>query len=134
MVNLVQAFYLSDFGQLRTRIYRIMAAVTLVGAAAASFAEGGPGLLGFLTGAFFSAVNFWFWHRLVGKVGAVTADGESPRTGSVVLFALRYGAFALGLYAILQFSEASLSAALAGCFVAVAAVLLEIFFELIYGT
>lgn len=134
MLNLVQGSYLTDFGQLRTRIYRLIAAITLAGAIAASVVDGGPGLLGFLTGALFSAVNFWFWHRLVEKVGVTAADGEPPKNRSIVLFALRYGAFALGLYAILRFSEASLFAALAGCFVAVAAVLLEIFFELIYGT
>ena len=47
---------------------------------------------------------------------------------------LRYFLFAGGIYAILHYFEASFSAALVGIFVAVAAVLLEILFELIYGT
>jgi len=111
-----------------------MAGISAAGAIAALLLGGAPWLAGFLTGAAFSIVNFWFWHRLVRRVGAVPPAGERPAGGSALVFALRYGIFAAAAYAILRFSEASLSAALFGIFVAVAAVLFEILFELIYGT
>jgi hypothetical protein len=114
-------------------MYVCMAALAAMGTVVAALYGGVPWLAGFLTGAAFSVLNFWFWHRLVSRLGrAQTAQRGSG--GSGVLFALRYGIFAGALYVILQYFEASLSAALVGIFVAVAAVLLEILFELLYGT
>jgi membrane protein implicated in regulation of membrane protease activity len=104
------------------------------GAAAALFYGGMPWLLGFLTGAVFSAVNFWFFHRLVRRVGQTSTDDAAPRKASTVVFGTRYVLFVLGGYAMIKYFEASLSAALFGCFVAVAAVILEILYELTYGT
>jgi hypothetical protein len=112
-------------------MYRSMAALAIAGTVVAALLRGWPGALGFVVGAIFSILNFWFWHRLVARVGD---PGGSTGKGSVALFAMRYGAFAIGLYVTLQYFEASLAAALTGIFVAVAAVLLEALFELIYGT
>jgi hypothetical protein len=109
-----------------------MAAVAVPGTAAAGFVQGWPGAVGFATGALFSVVNFWFWHRLVRRVGETSGGGAGK--ASTVAFALRYFAFSGGLYATIHYFEASLPAALAGIFVAVAAVLLEALIELIYGT
>lgn len=109
-----------------------MAALAVSGTAAAALLAGRPGALGFAAGAVFSIVNFWLWHRLVKRVGQ-TSDGPAG-AGSAVGFALRYFLFAGGLYATIEYFEASLHAALAGIFVAVAAVLLEALIELIYGT
>ena len=108
-----------------------MAALAVLGTAVAAWHGGGPWALGFLTGAVFSAVNFWFWHRMVQKVGA---PGDEARKSSIILFGIRYFLFVGGVYATIRYFEASLSAALTGIFVAVAAVFLEILFELIYGT
>ena len=47
---------------------------------------------------------------------------------------MRYIVFVLLGYAILKYFEANVLAALAGCFVAVTAVVLEVLLELIYGT
>ena len=47
---------------------------------------------------------------------------------------MRYILFAMVGYVILNYFEANVLAALAGCFVAVAAVILEILLELTYGT
>lgn len=109
-----------------------MAALSVPGIAAAAFLQGASGALGFATGAAFSTVNFWFWHRLVRRLGA-TSDGSASKA-SIVTFALRYFLFAAGLYATIRYFEASLSAALTGIFVAVAAVVVEALIELIYGT
>lgn len=108
-----------------------MAALGVGGTIGAALMAGKPGATGFAVGAVFSVANFWFWHRLVAAIGRT--EGEANK-GSVVLFAGRYGVFAAALYVILQYFEANLSAALAGIFVAVAAVLVEILIELIYGT
>jgi hypothetical protein len=110
----------------------MMAGLTLAGAGAASIVAGWQASLGFATGAVFSIVNFWFWHRVVRRVGDAPArnTGKAPAVG----FVLRYFLFAAGLYATIRYFEASLSAALAGIFVAVAAVLFEALIELIYGT
>jgi hypothetical protein len=115
-------------------MYLYMAGLSAAGAIAAALYGGLPWVSGFLAGAVFSALNFWFWHRLVNRIGRTENTGERRGSGPVVLFALRYGLFAAALYVILQYFEASLSAALVGIFVAVAAVLLQILFELIYGT
>jgi hypothetical protein len=111
-----------------------MAGLTVIGVAAAGLWRGMPGVVGFVTGAAFSAVNFWFWHRMVQRVGEPQKDGEEPRKTSVILFGIRYFLFVGGVYATIRYFEASISAALIGVFVAVAAVLVEIVFELIYGT
>lgn len=115
-------------------MYRFMAALTLVGGVAAGVYGGSSWVAGFLIGAVFSALNFWFWHRLVARLGEASASGGSSRSGSTVLFGLRYLVFVTAAYVILQYFGASLLAALAGIFVAVGAVLIEIFLELIYGT
>jgi hypothetical protein len=78
-------------------------------------------------GAAFSELNFWLWQRTVRRVG----EGGS---GGATMFGLRYAGFVLAGYAILNYFEANVLAALTGCFIAVAAVLLEILLELIYGT
>jgi hypothetical protein len=115
-------------------MYLYMAGLSVLGAAGAGVYGGIPWVSGFLAGAALSALNFWLWHRLVNRIGRTENAQERQGRGPVVLFALRYGLFAAALYVILQYFEASLSAALVGIFVAVAAVLLEILFELIYGT
>jgi hypothetical protein len=122
----------ADLREASTRLYRLMIAVSVPGIVLAALWKGWSGALGFATGAVFSIVNFWFWHRLVRKVGE--ASEESAGKGSIVGFALRYFLFAGGLYATIHYFEASLPAALTGIFVAVAAVLLEALIELIYGT
>jgi ATP synthase I chain len=111
-----------------------MAALAIAGAIAAGLYGGSSWAAGFLIGAVFSAVNFWFWHRLVARVGEPAKSGGSPRSAPAVLFGVRYLIFVAGAYVILQYFGASLLAALTGIFVAVAAVLIEIFLELIYGT
>jgi len=111
-----------------------MAGVTAAGTVLALTLGGASWGTGFLTGAVFSAVNFWFWHRMVAKVGQPAAAGEEPPKTSVILFGIRYFLFVGGVYATIRYFEASVAAALTGIFVAVAAVLLEILFELFYGT
>ena len=52
---------------------------------------------------------------------------------SALAFGLRYALFGLGAYAIVIYFQASLLAVLAGFFVGVAAAILNILYELLYG-
>lgn len=97
-----------------------------LGTAVAAIRGGLPWAVGFLFGTVFSGGSFWFWHRTVKRIG----ENSSP----TMMAGLRYLVFLSAGYVIFNFSEASLLAALAGCLVAAAAVILEILFELIYGT
>jgi len=61
-------------------------------------------------------------------------SSEAPQKASSAAFGARYAVFGLAGYVIIQYFEASLFAVLAGCFVAVAGVIVEVLLELIYGT
>jgi hypothetical protein len=65
----------------------------------------------------------------------VDALGETRPTRKrvAVLAGLRYALLGGGAYVILRFSSVSVTATLAGLFVAVAAVIVEICFELVYA-
>src|SRR4051794_21578916 len=101
-----------------------MSVLTLLGVVGCTLWSGLSGGSGFLLGAGFSILNFWSWHRLVRRIG----DPGQVRTAnaSAAAFGMRYVLFAAAGYAIIQYFRASLFAALAGCFVAVAVIILEI--------
>ena len=115
------------------RMYRSMGVLAALGLIGFVWYGGAPTGIGFVVGAAFSAINFWIFHRVVSKLGENPPSGKAG-SGSAMLAGLRYLVFGVAGYAILKSFEASILAALAGCFVAVAAVLLEAFYELIYGT
>jgi len=106
------------------RTYRIVGVLALAGTILAGLRWGGAEALGFAVGATFSALNFRLWHGMVRRVGGPSSPGTA-------LLGLRYVLFIAGGYAILNYFEANVLAALIGCFVAVAAVLVEILLELI---
>ena len=117
----------TDLGTLTRRTYRIAAVLAVLGTVAAIFVAGVGGAIGFALGAVFSVGNFHLWHRTVRRVG----EGGS---GGGAMYSLRYLLLGLAAYVILNYFEANVLAALAGCFVAVAAVVLEILLEITYGT
>jgi hypothetical protein len=114
------------------RISRISLALTGSGAAIYFAMAGWRGGCGFLLGAVVSYLNFRWLKRTVNALGE-TAGGKPPRAWVAVVLGLRYLLLGLGAYAILKYSEISLTAALVGLFVSTAAVLLEILIELIYA-
>ena len=117
------------------RLYRLMVVTAAAGVAGALALGGWRTAVGFAAGAVFSAVNLWLVHRLVRKVGATgEEDPGGPQKASIAVFAFRYAAFGLAAYAIVIYFEASLLAVFAGFFVAVAAAILDILCELLYGT
>jgi hypothetical protein len=120
----------TDASAVARRLYTIMGAVVCGGAVAAFLFSGTPGLFGFLVGSVISFANAWWMHRIAMSIGA---DGRKP--GGAPLFAVfRYFVMLALLYGILMYSEPGFLAALAGCFVHIVAVVLEVVYELTYGT
>ena len=90
--------------------------------------------LGFALGAVASWLNFRWLKKLVDSLGQAAA-GKRLKNRAAVLLGLRYVLLAAAGYAILRFSEISLTAALVGLFVSAAAVIIEILYQLIaYGS
>jgi hypothetical protein len=75
-----------------------------------------------------SALNFRWLKQVATSIGNASAK---PRMA--VLLGLRYVVLGGGSYAILKYTEISVAALFWGLFVAVAAVILEILFELVYA-
>lgn len=84
--------------------------------------------VGFLAGAALSIANLRGWVRLVGALG-VAGETRPPR--SAALLGLRYLLAGGVVYAIIELLGSSPAVILAGLFVSVAAVLLELVYELI---
>jgi len=83
---------------------------------------------GWILGSVASMLNFHWLRRVTDALGS-----GSPKERKAVLLGLRYLLLGGGAYAILKYTAISLPAALAGLFVPVAAVLIEILFELMYA-
>jgi hypothetical protein len=117
------------FDRALDRIWKVTFALA-AGGAIAAFAWGGwPWSAGFLLGAAASAINFRWIKQVVDALG-----GTRPtRTRVAVLAGLRYLLLGGGAYVILKYSSISISAALMGLFVCVAAVIIEIVIELVYA-
>jgi len=116
------------------RIERAMFALGLAGALAGTVGVGWRWGAGFLLGALASYLNFRWLKQLVYAINqAATSVRRPPRARIALILGFRYLILAAGAYAIVNYSELSLTAALAGLFVSVAAVMLEILFELIYA-
>jgi hypothetical protein len=120
----------TDGGAVARRVYLIMAALAGGGIAGAWMLWGVPGTLGFTLGSVISFGNAWWTHRVAMSIGP---GGEKPG-GASFLAVFRYLLMLGILYVILDYSEIGFLAALAGCFVHIVAVVLEVVFELTYGT
>jgi hypothetical protein len=99
----------------------------LAGAAVVSMAarEGWRGALGATAGAAFSLTSFRNWKRVAGA-----ASGGKSRIGPWP--AIRFLVLAASLFVIIRYFGVSPWSVLAGLFVSVAAVMVEIVFELIF--
>jgi len=88
--------------------------------------------LGFTPGCVIAYVNFhWLKRVIVGFADRATGDGtQGTGQGIVFRFLLRYVLMAIGAYAILTVSPASLNGLLAGLFLPVAAIACEAVYEL----
>jgi hypothetical protein len=110
------------------RIWKTMWAISLGGIIAAFAWRGLAWGAGFALGSVVSWLNFRWLKQLVYTLGS---DRARPRTA--VKLGLRYVLLGGGAYVILKYSLVNQLAALAGLFVSVAAVIVEILFELVYA-
>jgi hypothetical protein len=111
------------------RIWKATFALGLFGAATLLIWRGWTWSTGFLLGAAISALNFHWLHKVAIAVGG----GGRAKPRVAVVLGLRYLILSGIAYVILKYSEISLPAMFWGLFVAVAAVVLEILYELIYA-
>mgnify|MGYP000515985766 CR=1 FL=1 len=114
-------------------VARIRAAILWLGAGgavAAFLLFGWRHGLAFLAGALASLANFRWLHQLAGSLGA---GGRRLRRRVLWFLVLRYLLVGAAGYVIVKVFGLSLPAALAGLFVAVAAVVVEIIYELLYA-
>lgn len=121
----------SDEHLLERGIERIRKVIWIVaggGAAGLLAWRGWTWSAGWLIGSAVSAVNFHWLKQLTESLGESTAK---PR--KAVFLGMRYLLLGGGAYVILKYSPISLPATLAGLFVSVAAVIVEILFELAYA-
>lgn len=107
------------------RITRAMIAITAAGTVAAAILLRASGAIGFLLGAAFSFLGFRRWRFVVEALG--TAGRPPARTWLLALAPL---ALAVVLYVILKYSGINVMAALAGLFVALAAAIVEVLYQL----
>lgn len=110
------------------RIWKVMWCVAGGGAIALLVWRGWTWSAGWLIGSAVSALNFRWLKQLTDALG-----GEAGKPRKAVFLGMRYLLLGGGAYVILKYSAISLPAALAGLFVSVAAVIVEILFELIYA-
>ena len=116
------------------RMHRGMAALSIAGVLLLLFWRGWRWGAGFALGAAASWLNFRWLKKLVDSLGEA-ATGKRPKSRVAVMLGLRYLLLAAAGYAILSYSEISLTAALVGLFVSAAAVIVEILYQLIiYGS
>ena len=110
------------------RIWKAMAAVAAGGAIILFAWHGWTWSSGWLLGSAVSALNFRWLKQLTDAIG-----GPAAKPRKAVFLGMRYLLLGGGAYVILKYSAISLPAALAGLFVSVAAVIVEILFELFYA-
>jgi hypothetical protein len=131
--ELVQAAAAEEFysGALH-RIGYFMAVLASLLAAAGWWRFGLRPTAGFVFGCGIAYVNFNWLKRVIAAFvdRATGATSSNSGQGIVFRFLLRYVLMALGAYAILTFSPASLNGLLAGLFLPVAAIACEALYEL----
>jgi hypothetical protein len=114
------------------RIQALMAILSAAGMIASALYGGWRWMAGFLLGAAASWINFRWLQQMVNALGQA-ARKKLPKARVAIFLGLRYLLLGAGGYVILNYSALSLVAALIGLFVPVAAVILEVLFELIYA-
>ncbi|PWU00789.1 MAG: hypothetical protein C5B51_24415 [Terriglobia bacterium] len=119
------------FSQTVERLGKLIAGLAAAGALAAFLFRGWKWGAGFAAGAAISCFNFHWLKRLTEALGG--AGGKPLRRSSALFLATRYLLLGGAAYVILRYTSISFPAVLAGLFVSVAAVIVEILFELTYG-
>src|ERR1039458_2752377 len=121
------------YERVTSRIFKVTLAIAAAGTLAAMAWRGWRVGAGFALGSALSWINFrWLKHAVDSSSGKRAQ--RSPRPRLAVLAGFRYLLLGGVAYVILSYSSISLGATLAGLFVSITAVIVEIFFEVVYGT
>lgn len=122
-----EAFYANAF----SRIHRFTYAVSAIALLTMFTRQGWRGAVGCAFGVLLSFANFAMWKRLADSLGS---QGQRPRASSATLLGLRYLLLGGVIFVIIKYFEVSLLAIFAGLLTSVAAVLLEIVYQLIFSS
>ena len=114
------------------RFYLILLGITLGGVAVSALVADGRFAEGFFFGALLAAVNQWILRRMVS--GMAPGGSRSLAGLSAFVVGSRYLLLAGLGYVIVKYSGVSVISLLTGCFVALAALILDFLYELRYGT
>jgi hypothetical protein len=118
-------FYDRSFRRIDRTAY-ILAGIFILGVL---FQRGWREALGCAIGALLSFVNLRLWKRVA---NSIAPDGRVPGTGSATMLGLRYLLLGSIIFVIINYFEVSLLAVLAGLLVSVAAVILEMLYQLVF--
>ncbi|MGC4048210.1 MAG: ATP synthase subunit I [Paludibaculum sp.] len=121
-----------DYARITRRIVQLMAALAAAGSVIFFLVKGLAGMLSFLGGAAISSLSFWLLHRMVTDVTRVV-EGETVRTTSLVVHALRMLILGGAAYAIVKTYGSFVPAVACGLTLAVTAATLEVLIELLYA-
>ncbi len=110
------------------RIRSLTIAVGLAGTAVVLAWQGGRSAAGFLMGATLSVANFEGLSALAHAIGG----SRKPGAVAALLIGLRYVLIGCALYVIVRFLGIAPAAVLSGLLAAFGAVILEIFYELVF--
>lgn len=120
-----------EFDRSARRIYRWMLLVAVAGSAGLLITNGWRWAVGFLCGAAGSALLFWWFHRIV---GALAPDVELPSQPRLAwLGALRYAVIGAVAYGVVKMIQVEPAAIATGLLVMLAAILMEVLFQIAYG-
>lgn len=124
-----EAFFARAMGRMAWWMLVLAVAGGLVGLVA----DGWRWTVAFLLGAGASALNFRWLKQLAQALGESSQSRKRPKARVAIFLGLRYALLGLATCVIFVTSALRVSAFLAGLFVAVAAVVAEILFELMYA-
>ncbi len=127
MTEIDEAFY----ARAMKRVYRFIFVVGIAGTLGAAFWRGWKGSVAFAFGAAASYYNFKWLHEAVDSLGP---NARRARTRVFVFLALRYLLLAGGAYAIVKVFGMNAIPALVALFVPIAAIFIEVIYELAHGT
>jgi hypothetical protein len=121
-----------NFDQGIARVPKFIVVLSLVGTGVAGRMGGLPYALAFLVGAGAAYFNFRIIERAVDRLGKLAgAASSAPPKASGMLMFIQFAVFVIGAFVILRVSGFNVMAALCGFLVCPAAVLIEIFYELL---
>lgn len=112
------------------RLHFFLAVLAGFGTVAFGAYRGWPAAAGFAIG---SLASYWNFRRLHAFVNLLGTPASTGLPGAIAWMLFRFVVLVVGAFVILKFTKISLTAASAGLFLSVGAVILEAVFETTYG-